>query len=74
MNEIFKQLLENNLILENNPRLTELDIYKKAFYELDTNIKKIMNDYENKVEKDYNEIIQNLKTEQNRIIMALSML
>jgi hypothetical protein len=74
MNQPFKELLENNLILETNPKLTEFDIYNKAFNELDNKIKKMMNDYQNNVEKNYEEIIYNLKTEQNRIIMALSML
>ena len=74
MNDRFHQLLENNLILESNPKLIQLEIYKTAFYELDKNIKKTMNDYQNKIEYNYDESIDKLKTEQNRIILALSML
>ena len=74
MNELFNQLLENNLILESNPKLKEFEIYSKAFNELNKNIKKIMKDYEEKIECDYNENINQLKTEQNRIISALYML
>ena len=33
-----------------------------------------MNDYQNKIEYNYDESIDKLKTEQNRIILALSML
>ena len=74
MNDKIRQLLENNLILESNPKLIQLEIYKTAFYELDNKIKKTMNDYENKIESNYDEEIDKLKTEQNRIILALSML
>jgi hypothetical protein len=74
MNEQFNQLLENNLILESNPKLMEFEIYNKAFNELNKNIKKMMKDYEEKIECDYNEIIKQLKIEQNRIISALYML
>lgn len=74
MNEIFQQLLENNLILESNPKLKNYEIYNKAFNELDKNIKKMMKDYADNIENDYNEIISQLKTEQNRIISALYML
>ena len=74
MNEQINKLLENNLILENNPKLMEFEIYNKAFNELNKNIKKIMKDYEDKIECDYNKIINKLQTEQNRIISALYML
>ncbi len=74
MNEIFQQLLENNLILESNPKLKDYEIYNKAFNELDKNIKKIMKDYADNIESNYNEIISELKTEQDRIISALYML
>ncbi len=72
MDEKLKLLLENNLILENNSKLLELEIYNKAFKELDKNIKKIMNNYDNKI--DYAQSINELIIEQNRIISALSML
>ena len=74
MNDQFRQLLENNLILESNPKLIQLEIYKTSFYELDKKIKKTMNDYQNKIEYNYDEEIDKLKTEQNRIILAMSML
>ena len=74
MNEQINKLLENNLILESNPKLMEFEIYNKAFNELNKNIKKIMKDYDDKIECDYNEIINKLQTEQNRIISALYML
>jgi len=74
MNDKFRQLLENNLILESNPKLIHLEIYKTAFDQLDKNIKKTMNDYQNKMEVNYDEVIDKLKTEQNRIILAMSML
>jgi hypothetical protein len=72
MDEKLKLLLENNLILENNSKLLELEIYNKAFKELDKKIKKIMNEYNNKI--DYDQSINELIIEQNRIISALSML
>ena len=72
MDEKLKLLLENNLILENNSKLLELEIYNKAFKELDKKIKKIMNEYNNKI--DYDQSINELIIDQNRIISALSML
>ena len=74
MNDQINKLLENNLILESNPKLMEFEINNKSFNELNKNIKKIMKDYDDKIECDYNEIINKLQTEQNRIISALYML
>jgi len=66
MFEKYKVLLENNLILETDKKLLGLEIYNKAFKDLDKNIKKIINDN--------NESLDELINEQNKIITALSML